>query len=364
MPHLGLPLAQSSAHGAEDTPFLVIFMHDRESRPSTSAKSRTLAWHTRRDDRKLGRRHGGTDDGDRLRGRPVLGVAGVAVEEAADLRVLADEGHLGGLGLAAEAAEAVLDDGVAVALEAVAVGDDGVDLELELGAEVLGQRDRVDEVGLAADEQHARRRLGVVLLGRLDAVPHDAHREAVHVEAPLLARLVEGLGRRELEEDDLGRAAVVLAVGLGRVDVGGVDASGGAHGVDGGDETVGGEVRGQVDQEKRAVEMVGDVGGLVSQQVGVAMVVRTESQRHLGRRIIFVSTGWLFVGNERSTASVVAYQHGLGILVLRVAEVYGGRFRRDAHSFKRSSMHAVDAVHGPIVLVGCDYLRSGLNSTT
>lgn len=287
MPQLGLPRAQSSAHRAEDTLLLVIFVHDRKSRPGLEA--RTPAWRrTGRDDRKLGR--GGTDDRNRLRGRPVLRVTGVAVEEAPDLGVLAHERHLGRLGLAAEAAEAVLDDGVPVALEAVAVGDDAVDLELELGAEVLRQRDRVDEVGLAADEQHARGRLGVLLLGRLDAVPHDAHGVAVDVEASLLAGLVEGLGRRELEEDDLGRAAVVLAVGLGRVDVSGVDASGGAHGMDGGDEAMSGEARGQVDQEKRAVEMVGDVGRLVAQQVGVAMVLRTESQRHLGRRIIFVST--------------------------------------------------------------------------
>lgn len=221
----------------------------------------------------------------------MLRVARVAVEEAPDLRVLTHERHLGRLGLAAEAAKAVLDDGVSVALEAVAVGDDGVDLELELGAEVLCQRDRVDEVGLAADEQHARGRLGVLLLGRLDAVPHDAHGVAVDVESLQLAGLVEGPGRGELEEDDLGRAAVVLAVGLGRVDVSGVDASGGSHGMDGGDETVSGKSRGQVDQEKRAVEMIGDIGRLVSKQVGVAMVIGTESQRHLGRRITLVSMG-------------------------------------------------------------------------
>lgn len=211
------------------------------------------------------------------------------MEEAPDLRVLAHERHLGRLGLAAEATEAVLDDGVPVALEAVAVGDDGIDLELELGAEVLCQRDRVDEVGLAADEQHARGQLGVLLLGRLDAVPHDAHGVAVDVESVQLAGLIEGPGRGELKEDDLGRAAVVLAVGLGRVDVSGVDASGGSHSMDGGDETMSGKSRWQVDQEKRAVEMVGDIGRLVSQQIGVAMVIGTESQRHLGRRITLVS---------------------------------------------------------------------------
>lgn len=204
-------------------------------------------------------------------------VARVAVEEAPDVGVLAHEGHLSRLGLAAEAAEAVLDDGVRLAGPAVVVGDDAVDLELELGAEVLGQRGGVDKVGAAADEQHARGGLGVVLLGRLDAVPHDAHAEAVDAEAALSARVVEGPRRGELEEDDLGGAAVVLAVGLGGVDVGGVDAPGGAHGVDGGDEAVGGEGRRQVDQEEGAVELVGDLGRLVAQQAGVAMVEGAES---------------------------------------------------------------------------------------
>lgn len=41
----------------------------------------------------------------------------------------------------------------------------------------------------------------------------------------------------------------------------------------------------------------------------------------------------------------------------------GGRFR-NAHSLKRGSMHAMDAVHRPIVLVGSEYLRGGFKSTT
>lgn len=61
------------------------------------------------------------------------------MEEAPNLRVLSHKSHLGRLGLAAEATEAVLDDGIGVvALEAVAVGNDAVYLELKFGAEVLG----------------------------------------------------------------------------------------------------------------------------------------------------------------------------------------------------------------------------------
>ena len=289
--YLGLERDKRRAHRAEGVLLPSTLAHGRKplETPEPRTEPRILARHIWRCDRK-GRPRGWANR-NRLRWLPVARVARVAVEEAPDLGVLAHEGHLGGLGLAAEAAEAVLDDGVGVALEAVAVGDDAVDLELELGAEVLGQRGRVDEVGLAADEQHARGRPGVVLLARLDAVPHDAHVEAVDGEAPLLAGPVEGLGRRELEEDDLGRASVVLAVRLGRVDVSGIDASGGAHGVDGRDETMSAQGRGQVDQEKGAVELVRDVGGLVARQVGVAMVLRAESQRHLGGRIGLVSTG-------------------------------------------------------------------------
>lgn len=214
------------------------------------------------------------------------------MEEAPHLGVFAHERHLGRLRLAAEAAEAVLDDGVGVvALEAVAVGDDAVDLELELGAEVLGQGGRVDEAGVAADEQHARGRPGVLLLGSLDAVPHDAHAEAVDGEASLVAGLVEGLGGGELEEDDLGRAAVVLAVRLGRVDVGGVETPGRAHGMNGSDEAMSCKGRGQVDQEQGAVELVGDVGRPVAREVGVSVVLWTESQSHLRWRIRLVSTG-------------------------------------------------------------------------
>lgn len=115
-------------------------------------------------------------------------------------------------------------------------------------------------MGLTTDEQHARGRRRVFLLGCLDAVPHDAHAEAVDGEASLLAGFVEGLSRVELEEDDFGSASVVLAVRLGRVDVSGVNASRGTHGMNGSDETMSSEGRGQVDQEKGAVQMVGDVG--------------------------------------------------------------------------------------------------------
>lgn len=158
------------------------------------------------------------------------------MEEAPNLGVFTHESHLGGLGLAAETAEAVFDDGVGVVtLEAVAVGDDAVYLELEFGAEVLGQGGRVNEMGLATDEQHACGRRRMLLLGRLDAVPHDAHAEAVDGEASLLAGLVEGLSRVELEEDDFGGASVVLAVRLGCVDMSGVNASCGTHGMNGSD---------------------------------------------------------------------------------------------------------------------------------
>lgn len=195
----------------------------------------------------------------------MIRIARVAVEETANLWVLAHESHLGRLGLAAETAEAVLHDGVGiVALEAIAVCDDAVYLELELGAKVLGQGGRVHEMGLTTDEQHARGRRRVLLLSRLDAVPHDAHAEAVDGEASLLAGFVEGLSRVELEEDDFGGASVVLAVRLWRVDVSGVNAPCGTHGMNGSDETMSGESRGQVDQEKGAVQMVGDVGRTVA----------------------------------------------------------------------------------------------------
>lgn len=220
----------------------------------------------------------------------VTGVTRVRVEEAPDVLVLPDQGHLGRLGLAPEAAEAVLDDGVP-AVQPVAVRDDAVDLELELGAEVLGQGARVDELAVAADEQDARGGPGVRLLGRLDAVPHDAGAEAVDGEAAVRAE-GEELGRGvALEEDDLGRAAVVLAVGLGRVDVGGVDAARGAHGVDGRDEPVGGQVGGQVDQEEGAVELVGHVGAAVALEVGVAVVRRAEAEGELGEGVVELVVG-------------------------------------------------------------------------
>lgn len=247
---------------------LDIFMNDRKSRepPRSSTEASVLVlWHTRRRSDGKTQRHSRGNRDPLLGRRPVVRVARVAVKEAPDLGVLAHEGHLGSLSLAPKAAEAVLDDGVGVvALEAVTVGDDAVDLELELGAEVLGQGGRVDEVGIAADEHHARGRPGVLLLGRLDAVPHDAHTEAVDGEASLLAGLVEGLGRGELEEDDLSRAAVVLTVRLGRVDVSGVDAPSGTHGMNGSDETMSCEGWRQVDKEKGAVELVGNVGRSVA----------------------------------------------------------------------------------------------------
>lgn len=182
----------------------------------------------------------------------VTGVTWIRMEEALDILVLPHQGHLGRLGLAAETAKAVLDHGV-LPVHPVGMGDDAVDLELQLGLEVLGQGARVDELAVAADEQDPRGRPGVGLLGGLDAVPHDAGAEAVDDEAVLLAEGEEVVRRLALEKNNLGRAAEVLAVGLGRVDVRGVDASGWAHGVHGGDEAVGGQVGGQVDQEQGAV---------------------------------------------------------------------------------------------------------------
>lgn len=270
------------------------FMNNRKSREpsrSSSESSILVLLHSR--GRSGGEAHGhGRGDGDPLlKRRPVLRIARVAVEETSDFGVLADERHLGRLSLAPEAAEAVLDDGVGVvALEAIAVGDDAVDLELELGAEVLGKGGLVDKVGVAADEQHARGRPGVLLLGRLDAIPHDAHTEAIDSEASLLAGFEESLGSDELEEDDLGGAAVVLSVRLRCVDVSRVDAAGGTHAMNGGDETMGCEGRGQVDQEKGAVELVGNIGRSIAWQVGISVILWTEPKSHLRWRIGLVST--------------------------------------------------------------------------
>lgn len=241
-------------------------------------------------------------------------IARVAVEEAPDLGMLARQSHLRCFCLAAETAEAILNDSIGVALETVAVGDDAVDLELELGTEVLSQSGGVDKLGLSADEEDASSGLGVLLLCSLDAVPHDTNVVAVDCEAVFLIGTVEGLGRHELEEDDLGCAAVVLAIGLRGVDVSGIDASGGAHRMNGGDEAMSGEGGRQVNQEEGAVKLVGNVGGPVAHEVRVSMVFGTESKSHLGWCVTFISRCWVVGSSERSDAVFITYQHRFGEL--------------------------------------------------
>lgn len=219
------------------------------------------------------RRQGELSDGGQV------SVAGVGAEPDLDivLAPLAGEGHARRLGLAAERPEAVLDD---PALGGAADVEDLVDLEVELGLEVGGQEGLVDDAGGARDLQHPRLVPGPPLLGRADAVPNDppALRAAGHGEPAGAAALVEqALGGGPLEEDDLGGAGAVALVGLGGVDVRGVDAAGVA---DVGEELAGRDVGRQVEDEEGAVLVLRYVGRAVPRQADVAAVVGREARDH------------------------------------------------------------------------------------
>lgn len=107
------------------------------------------------------------------------------------------------------------------------MGDDVVDLELELGAEVDRQRLLVDEVARVRDEQHTGLDAGMrpFLLRGADSVPDNARHVPVDDEPAWLFAPVEALRSPALEEDHLGGAGIVAAVRLRGVDVRRVDAA-------------------------------------------------------------------------------------------------------------------------------------------
>jgi hypothetical protein len=111
----------------------------------------------------------------------------------AQIPVLAHQRHPRRLGLAAEAAEAVLEQD-AVAIAARSQVDDVVELVHHLGVEVGAHGAGFDEVAGPADEQHARPAPVGVLLGRADAVPR--HTRA---QVRVVGREVAGGGEAVVE---------------------------------------------------------------------------------------------------------------------------------------------------------------------
>lgn len=98
-----------------------------------------------------------------------------------------------------------------------------------------------------------------------------------HAEPRPGVALVEALGRGPLEKDDLGGAGKVAAVGLGEVDVRGVDA---ADVADRGEELRRGEGGREAGDEEGAVLVRGDRGRAVALEVRVAALVGGEALDH------------------------------------------------------------------------------------
>lgn len=241
---------------------------------------------------------------------PCLGRQRILAKITTDIRQLASKSHLGRLGLTAKTAEAVLDHRIHIGLGAIIQGNDAVDLEIQLGLEEGGQGRRVDEAGGAGDEQYtARVRVDEDrVLGRLDAVPGHAGPMAVDVEAERVAEGEEAVGRVPPEEDDLGGAAKVATLGLGGVDMGGKDAAGGAHGVDGGHEAVRGQGRGQLDDEDGTVEGIWDIGRSISPDSYVTIVFDAEAHRQL--------LLWCIFGVGTTTIAGHPAENGLLVIIL------------------------------------------------
>lgn len=204
----------------------------------------------------------------------------VAVPDLDLILELATERHLGRLGLAPEAAEAVLEqhhDLASHRVDAAGQLKGPIDLKLHLAGKVSRERRLVDQPLGSVDEQNPRLvaagsgpaaaatgcRVGGPHLGGADAVPQNAGgRQArgwIGDEAAVVGLVggVEALGGGALEEDDLGGARRVTARRLGHVDVRGPHA---ARVADRAQKLRRGKRRRQAQDEERAALALGYVG--------------------------------------------------------------------------------------------------------
>lgn len=207
-----------------------------------------------------------------------LGLQRILAKKATDVWKFSSKSHLCSLSLASKAAKTVLNDSICLADRSLDVGDDAVDLKLQLGVEEIGQGARVDDRWRAADQQNTSgvRVCKVRLLRGLDAVPHDAGVVVVDTETMHLTLGEELLSDLSLEEHHLRRTARVATLNLRFIDVDSEDAAHGSKLVDRGQQFVSGQGRWEVDDEERAVEMLRNILALVGWQVNVALVVGAE----------------------------------------------------------------------------------------
>lgn len=215
---------------------------------------------------------------------PCLRLERVHTKEAPDVRHLSIKSHLRSLSLATETAKAVLDDGMLPRRRPLDMSNDAVYLELQLRFKKGCQSAIVDKLRWPANQQNAAGvGLGkVLLLGRLDAIPHHARhvlvdRQRCAAIVPHTGTLgVKGVGDVPLEENHLGRAAKMAAGRLRPVDVDCVDATRGTKLVNGCQELVGCQCGREVDDEERTIHFVGNVLALIVRQSHITPVVWAE----------------------------------------------------------------------------------------